>query len=236
MKRFINKSFNLALMRTLDSYIGIEPFMVKVDDSPKLQELAEKARQLRPLSFTEKINGVKNLTIDAMVNAYEQMVIWDEKQKILRRANRVHGNYESTLKHNQAKSHYEKFRKIIFEQHPLSYALMEKSGCCRYQGALFFVLSYEAQLGDKHFIHAAPVNREVNTVFNELLHNGKTDRISIFTSTLKDKSLDYSIQNPNILEQAFEEIPGINMYSYHRMPSGLVIVENPSRHTKLLQE
>ena len=44
--------------------------------------------------------------------------------------------------------------------------------------------------------------------------------------------MDYSKQNPKIFEQVFEEVPGLNMYSYHRSPRGLVIAENPTTHVK----
>ncbi|MFC1649069.1 hypothetical protein ACFL1B_06480, partial [Nanoarchaeota archaeon] len=94
----------------------------------------------------------------------------------------------------------------------------------------FFVLGYEADLGDKQFIQAAPVNSRANTVFNDVVQDGETHRISIFTESLDDKTLDYSVENPNLFDQAFKEYPGLTMYSYHRTPSGLVIAANPTSH------
>jgi len=222
-------------MRTLDTYIGIEPFTVKVDDSPQLRELAQKARELRKLPFTERLSAVKKLTVDAMVNAYEQMIVFGQKANELEIVARTGedgkaNNSKYLTKYLEAKTQYERFRDIVVREHPLSYALEKNAGCCRYQGALFFVLSYEADLGDKHFIQAAPVNSRVNSVFNELVIGGKSQVVSIFTESLRDKSLDYSRQNPKIFEQAIKEVPGLNMYSYHRTPSGLIIVENPIRH------
>ncbi|MDP3640741.1 MAG: hypothetical protein Q8R53_06115, partial [Nanoarchaeota archaeon] len=110
------------------------------------------------------------------------------------------------------------------------------AGCCRYQGALFFVLGYEADLGDQHFVHAAPVNSRANTVFNEVVQDGQPYKVSIFTESLKDKALYYSRQNLRIFEQAFERMPGRTFYSYHRTPGGLVLVENPERHVRSFGE
>jgi hypothetical protein len=193
-------------MKILDSYLGIEPFTVKVDASSELEALAEEARGLKSLPFPDKLQAVKKLSIGAMANAYEGMV-----------------NRNPTA------------RDIVLNGYPLSYALQERMGCCRYQGALFFALGYEADLGDKQFVQAAPVNSRVNSVFNVVENEGKPLIVSIFSESLKDKSLDYSRQNPRIYEQAFESLPGYNMYSYHRLSSGLVIVENPERHVKDLR-
>jgi len=219
-------------METLDTYIGIEPFTVKVDDSPQLRELAQQARELRPLPFPEKLSAVKKLTLDSMVNAYEQMMVSSPSFLPI-------GGGKSLSKidnpeYSEQITQYERFRDIVFQGHPLSYALEQKAGCCRYQGTLFFVLGYEADLGDKHFIQGAPVNNRANTVFNELVNVGESQVVSIFSESLQDKSLDYSRQNPRIFEQAFETVPGLNMYSYHRTPSGLKIIENPTRHVKEL--
>jgi len=214
-------------MKKLNTYIGIEPFTVKVDDSPRLQELVKKAKEYRSLPFSEKLKAVKELTIDSLINAYEQMVV-----------NKVKADNSKLdfSEYKKAKTQYEKFGNIVFGQHPLSYALEQKTGCCRYQGALFFVLGYEADLGDKNFISGAPVNDKMGTVFNELVNEGKYQIVSIFTESLKDKSFDYSKQNPNLFKQIFQEIPGMNMYSYHRTKEGLVIAENPERHIKELKE
>jgi hypothetical protein len=221
-------------MRTLDTYIGIEPFTVKVDDSSQLQKLARQARELGTLPFPERLSAVKKLTLDAMVNAYEQMIVFGQKADELEGVTTIceDGKVDNS-EYETARKQHEKFRDIVFQGHPLSYALEQGAGCCRYQGALFFVLGYEADLGDQHFVQAAPVNSRANTVFNEVVHNGEHHKVSIFTESLNDKSLDYSRQNPRIFEQAFESRQGYNFYSYHRMPSGLVIVENPNQHVKI---
>ena len=62
-------------MNTMRHYIGIEPFHVLIDDSPKLSDLADAAKKLRDLPFADKLKQVKQLTLDAMVNAYEQMIV-----------------------------------------------------------------------------------------------------------------------------------------------------------------
>ena len=222
-------------MKTIDSYIGIEPFTVLIDDSPKLRQLAERARKLKALPFQEKLEAVKRLALDSMVNAYEQMIVLGRKADGLEGVTTIGSDgLVDNSEYRTSQEQAERFRNIVFQGHPLSYALEQEAGCCRYQGALFCVLGYEAELGDQHFIQAAPVNRRANTVFNEVVEIGKHHKVSIFTDSLKDKSLDYSRQNPGILDQAFERMPGYNFFSYHRTPSGLVIVENPNQHAKTL--
>ena len=193
-------------MEILDDYIGMEPFTVKIDDSAQLRHLIEKARKLRQLEFAEKLEQVKKLTLDAMVNAYESM------------------------KTHPSPKERQRYFNIVASPHPLSEALRQQAGCCRYQGALFFVLGLEAELGDKHFIQGAPVNQRVNTVFNELINDGQVHNVSIFTESLKDKSLDYSVENPRLFEQVFKQLPGYTFYSYHRTPTGIVLVANPNQH------
>lgn len=224
-------------MRTLYSYMGIKPYTVLVDDSIELKRLAERARELRNLPFQEKLDAVKNLTLESMVNAYEQMVVWGDKASGLEGVMTINSEGKiDTSEYEAARKEYEKFEDIVFREHPLSYALEQKAGCCRYQGTLFFVLGYEAELGDKHFLQSAPVNKRASTVFNEIVQDGKNYKVGIFTESLKDKSLDYSRQNPHILDQAFEQIPGYNFFSYHRTPNGFAIVENPSQHAKVSEE
>jgi hypothetical protein len=220
-------------MRTIDTYIGIEPFTVLVDDSAKLRKLAERARELKGLPFQEKLDAVKRLALDSMINAYEQMIVWGRKADGLEGVTDIDSDGKvDNSEYRIAQEQQAIFRNIVFQDHPLSYALEQKAGCCRYQGALFFVLGYEAELGDQHFVQAAPVNRGVNTVFNEVVQDGKRQKVSIFTDSLENKTLDYSRQNPRILEQAFERMPGYDFFSYHRTQSGLVMIANPSQHAK----
>ncbi len=191
-------------MKTLDTHLGIEPFTVLVDDSSQLKTLVQQAKAVRSLPFTDKLHAVKDLTLGAMLNAYEKMIV--ERKEL--------------------------HRNLVFQKHPLSTALAQHAGCCRYQGALFFVLGYEADLGDHHFIHSAPINTRANTVFNEVVDGDISHKVSIFTESLRDKSLDYSKQNSKIFEQAFTSRPGYNFYSYHRTPTGLVLVENQDQHVR----
>jgi len=221
-------------MRTIDDYMGIKPFTVLVDDSPQLRTLAEKARALKALSFPEKLDAVKELALGSMENAYEQMIVKGREAEEFHGVDIIGGDGQvDHAEYETASEQHDKFTDIVLEEHPLSFALEQEAGCCRYQGALFFVLGFEAGLGDQHFVQAAPVNRR-NTVFNEVVHDGEHTIVSIFTDSLKDKSLDYSRENPGIFEQAFEHMPEHHLFSYHKTPSGLVIVENPSQHVKTL--
>ncbi len=215
------------------TYFGIKPFGVLVDESPELESLISQVRELREKPFEEKLNALKKLTLDSMINAYEQMV---------------------TLPQGDQKEFFKDI--VVTPDHPLSYALEHKAGCCRYQGALFFVLAYEADLGHKHFIQQAPVNPDefkygtdralacnnMRSVFNDLIHNNQIHHISIFKESLKDKSLDYSIKNPRVFESAIgfgwpQDNPSpiidpwkMRHYSYHRTEDGLIIVSEDSRH------
>lgn len=195
-------------MEALETYIGIEPFTVLIDESQRLNELAKRAKALRDLPFHAKLEATKNLTHEGIpINAYE---FW--------KAN----NDESA-------------RQIVISKHPLSKALDTGMGCCRYQGALFFILGYEAHLGENHFLQAAPVNTGLNIVFNQILQDGQIHTISIFTESLKDKSYDYSIQNPKVFEQAFRRVQGFNMYSYYSTPNRYLIIANKNEHPSSIQ-
>ena len=191
--------------KIIKNLIGKTAFTVEIDESPELEQLINEARKLRLLPFEEKLTAVKKLCVDAMENAYEGISDPDQTKS----AN---------------------CRNIVYSKHPLSKALKEKQGCCRYQGALFFILAFEADLGDAHFLQAAPVKHGMNTVFNELVHNEKRQIISIFNESLKDKSMDYSSVNPNVYQQAYMHLLGHTFYSYRRTDDGLVMVANLNEH------
>src|SRR3989338_11254333 len=109
-------------MKTLDTCLGIEPFTVLVDDSPQLRALAEKARGLKELPFPERLEAVKKLALDAMVNAYEQMIV---------SGNKTRDSYDGTpeglkaLRQENAEAfrEHQKYRKKDFQKHPLSHSL-----------------------------------------------------------------------------------------------------------------
>ncbi len=214
-------------MQTHDSYIGIEPFGVLIDDSPELKDLVLQARELKAKPFDEKLQGLKGISLGAMVNAYEESKI------------------------NSDESEKEKHRKMVFERHPLSAALQGSSGCCRYQGALFFALGYEAGLGDTHFLQQAPVHpdniiRGLRSVFNDVVNCGELYHVSIFKESLRNPDFDYSRQNPRVFDSAIgfsqpennpsPRIDPWNMthYSYHRTPTGLIICSEKARHVESL--
>src|SRR3989344_3261726 len=123
------------------TYIGIEPFTVVLDDTPQLARLVHRARALRETPQDRRLSSVKDLVHEAFpVNAYE---IWKAQNS-------------------------EEGRRLVVKKHPLSEALVKGMACCRYQGALFFVLGLEAELGDRHFLQSARVRQGLNTVFNEV--------------------------------------------------------------------
>jgi hypothetical protein len=212
-------------MEKHESYLGIKPFGVLIDDSPELAGLVRQARKLKSESFDNRLLGVKQLALDAMVNAYEESKINPDPEEA------------------------ERHRKTVFESHTLSEALQGKSGCCRYQGALFFALAYEADLGDIHFIQQAPVHpdnilRGLRSVFNDIVHEGELRHVSIFKDSLRNPEFDYSRQNPQVFDSAIGfSRPENNSsprtdpwkmthYSYHRTDSGLVICSEQSRHVE----
>jgi hypothetical protein len=209
-----------------DNYIGIEPFGVLIDESSELEALVSQARKLKGLPFEKRLDSLKQIAIKSMVNAYEQ---W---------------------KTNPDEAQREFYGNMVTQPHHLSEALQKKAGCCRYQGALFFALGYEADLGDIHFIQQAPVdpvNLEyggMRSVFNDVVNDRKLHHISIFKESLQDESLDYSKNNPRVFESAIgfgwpKDNPCSVVdpwkkkhYSYHRTNSGLVIVSQDSTHVK----
>ena len=232
-------------MRTLDTYIGIEPFTVLVDESQELTQLVSRARELRNLHFPEKLVAVKKLVLGAMINAYEAMLqprtVIDEYEVLDR-----HKKTVTTVQSGEDNSaEIDKYRKIVMPNAnepnlPLSGALKEKAGCCRYQGALFFVLGYEANLGDRHFLHVAPmdpkaaeihgIQKVAKTVFNEIFDGNSRHPVSIFRESLKNPRNDYARKNPRLFDNPLVELLGFTFYSYHQTPAGLTLVANPNGH------
>ena len=190
----------------LSTYIGIKPFGVLVDRSEELDRLAKEARRYRKLPFSEKLKKVKQLCINMMENAYEGMHTHpDEKRKNL-------------------------MERIVMEEHPLSFALKHRAGCCRYQGALFFVLGFEAELGDVHLLQSAHVEGGTHTVFNDVYKDRELYRINIFTESLKDKKFDYSRVNPGVYEEIDFFWPGLWFYSYRKVNRKMVIFKTLDTH------
>ncbi|MBW2974123.1 hypothetical protein KY366_00245 [Candidatus Woesearchaeota archaeon] len=194
-------------MRTLDNYIGIQPFLVPVEDTPQLKALAEQARQLKNLPFSEKLEAVKKIALGAMVNAYEE---W---------------------RSNPDSEEAERYGDIVMRGHSLGYALEHKAGCCRYQGALFFVLGYEAELGDKHFVQSAEINPQLSTVFNDVINEGNLSHVSIFIESVRDKRYDYTQGNKEIFDRP-QEFDDLDFYSYHRTPNGLILACEKGKHVR----
>jgi hypothetical protein len=236
-------------MEIHQTYIGINPFGVLIDESSELEEIVRRAKKTKELDFFERLEKLKGIALESMVNAYEQMVIFGEKVDELEGVTEVgsdgkinNSEYKNSVDQN------EKFKDIVFNLHPLSHALQNKAGCCRYQGALFFVLGYVAGLGDKHFLQQAPVDPvnleygNTRSVFNDVLFEGKIHHVSIYKESLKDSRFDYSKKNPKVFDSAIgfpfpvdNPCPRIDNwknrhYSYHRTESGLVIVSEDSRH------
>lgn len=190
-------------MEILESYIGIEPFTVKVDKSKELDGLVAQARELRSLDFATKLKAVKKLAVESMENAYEMML------------------------EGKTPESREIARNIVYNpDYPLSHALKRRVGCCRYQGALFFVLGYEADLGNKHFIQAARAGSGANSVFNEVFSNGGSHLVKIFGDSLKNKKLDYNYS------EVYTALKDHLFYSYHRTPRQLIIIENLNTHRR----
>src|SRR3989344_4446391 len=107
-------------MKTIDSYIGIEPFTVLIDDSPKLRQLAEKARELKALPFQEKLEAVKRLALDSMVNAYKQMIVLGRKADGLEGVTTIGSDgLVDNSEYRTSQEQAERFRNIVFQGHPL---------------------------------------------------------------------------------------------------------------------
>ncbi len=193
--------------RRLESYYEINAFTVRIDHSERLNTLIAEARALRPLSHHEKIEQLKKITGNSLRNAYELMVL-------------------GSVPDEQALG-----IDLVRRTHPLSYALEKGAGSCRYQGALFFVLGYEAELGDEHHLQVAFVNGEQcpNSVFNEVVHLGQRKSISLCAETLQRQELDFTRHNPFALRHPYTKIPGMTFYSYQKTGPDYEIFEEPER-------
>lgn len=137
--------------------IGTTMFTVGMDDSPALRALTKTAHSLRDLPFAEKLAKIQEITIGALPENAVEMA----------------GNG------NQAA------QSLVFDPtHPLSDALAAHSGCCRYQGALFFMLGREAQLGSQHYL-LTQSRGSMFTVYNVVYDNeGNRHLVSIYNQTL----------------------------------------------------
>ena len=194
-------------MQVLQGYLNRGIADVLIDESPQLMTLVAHARSLKNVPFSEKLPDVKQLVLGAMDNACEAIRFSPDTAKVA------------------------VCRKIVGEFMPMSYALEHRAGCCRYQGALMFVLGYEANMGDRHFIQYAFVSHGVTSVFNDVFDMEELHRMSIFFESLKDKSLDYSVQNPMMFDDAISEKEYEAFFSYHRQHDGnLIMIRNNNRH------
>ncbi len=194
-------------MQVLQHYLDRGIADVLIDDSPQLRALVGRAKSLKNVPFNEKLPGVKQLVLEAMDNACEAVSASSDTRRVA------------------------VCRKIVQEFMPMSYALEHMAGCCRYQGALMFVLGYEADMGDSHFIQYARVSPNAVSVFNDIFDMEQLHRTSVFFESLKDKSLDYSVQNPRLFDDVVEEKEYEAFFSYHRQHDGsLVMVRNNGRH------
>jgi hypothetical protein len=155
----IRKKFPLA--EEVQTIVGERMFTVDVDNSPALEKLINEAKDLRHLPFNEKLSRVQALTIKALpVNSVESACNGDKKA-----------------------------RSLVYETHPLSDALEVSSGCCRYQGALFFILGREAELGNSHYMFTQRMGSRMFTVYNVVFdETGNRHLVSIYNQTLSPEA------------------------------------------------
>lgn len=175
---------------------GSEMYGVFIDKSAELDQLVLKARRLRPLPFDQKLQEVRRLAREVMRNAYEGSLIPTNTR-------------EEQIKCSQ----------IVHVSYPLSHALKQQRGCCRYQAILFFILSYEARLGDAHFIQTYPLSGRVSTCYNEVIDIETQRRciVSIFLETLVNPEYDYS-KNTRIFQEPAQ--PSGPSLSYRKIQGG----------------
>lgn len=170
----------------VSTYMGQCAYTVKIDESEELSALIKEAEQLKELPFTEKLEAIQQLTIKAMANAWEGM----QKDK------------DPTC------------TSIVLETHPLSDALKQRLGCCRYQSICFLILGAAANLGTKHYQQSTPINRDLQTCYNDVYdEKGTMHHVSIFAASLKDQQHSY-IKNPGIFEKPNEVLRDQDFLAY----------------------
>lgn len=177
--------------------IGEDMFTVNIDESDELMGLVVKARSLRDLSFEEKFVLVNKLTVDALpVNAVE----------MARGGDKVAEN-------------------LVYSTHPLSDALKSRLGCCRYDGALFFILGREANLGKSHFMFTQRMTSRLFTVYNVLFdENNNRHLVSIYNQTLSSNVKD-KFGYPEPKQATAEDFaPEKDYYAYFSTPEGKPVI------------
>ncbi|MBS0650612.1 MAG: hypothetical protein JSR93_05575 [Verrucomicrobia bacterium] len=172
---------------TTHSFMGQTPYDVLIDESEELTSLLRQAESYQELPFAEKLTKVQELAVNAMRNAWEGSLSTGENSALA--------------------------RSIVFEKNPLSKALKEKWGCCRYQSTLFLLLGEKAKLGTKHLLQSVKLDR-MNTCFNDLTDpEGHVHHISIFALSLSDQKYNYS-KDPSIFERPNVYLPGEAFLGY----------------------
>jgi hypothetical protein len=132
-------------------------FTVGIDASDKLEALRQEARGLQALPFEKKLKALNELVVGALPkNSVEQAAEGDQHAL-----------------------------DTVYKEHPLSRALKSGSGCCRYQGALFFILGEEARLGESQFVLTQTKGPGFYTVYNVVNDDaGARHLVSIYNQTL----------------------------------------------------
>lgn len=138
--------------------VGEDVFTVPVDESDELEALKTSARALRDLSFQERIEALKKLTLDAVGKNAVALASADPEAK-----------------------------ELVYTKHPLSDALKSGKGCCRYQALLFFILAREAKLGVSHSLLTQCLGPSFFSVYNLVFdENHQPHVLSLYNESLID--------------------------------------------------
>ncbi|RMD66844.1 hypothetical protein D6817_03195, partial [Candidatus Pacearchaeota archaeon] len=225
-------------MRILPSYFGLDVCGARVGASERFGELVVRARGLRGRGFEEKFDELREIVRGELANVYEESEWWGAKYDELRR--NVFNRWRMRREIEYAKRQSEKFDYLLSSNYSLREALEARAGCARAHALLFFVLGYEAELGERHFICArknrsmGSRTRELWDAFNGVVWQGQTKLVNLAQESLMDKSFGKGGVVKDFLFElgklARESVRGENgawevVCSYNLTPEGLTVVE-----------
>lgn len=220
-------------MQTYQTYTGLSPAGIFIDNCYILDNLINQAQNLCHLPFDQKLSRLVGLCSEAMKNAHEQQSNlrydpWDHC------FNGPKKDYMSRFTQDRAATEYNFLKDIINSNPRLSYALQQKVGSDAHHAALFFILGFHAKLGNAQFIQfSAQPKGTPPDVYNEVLEADKTHNIHVFQYIAEGDLTRYRPSLSNIFERKLEFVESTACFSYHsKRNDGYMIAEGHERHIR----
>jgi len=219
-------------MHTYQTYTGLSPDGIFIDDCYILDNLTNQAQNLCHLPFDQKLSQIVGLCSEAMKNAHEQQSVckYDPHDHYF---NGHKKDLFSRLRQEDAATKYYFYKDIIESKPRLSYALQKKIGSDAHHAVLFFVLGFHAKLGNKQFVQLSQQSIELpHDVYNEVHEADQVHDIHVFKKITEGDLDRFRPGLMNLSEKRLEFVKGTPCFSYHRSGGGYVIAKGYERHIR----